>query len=463
MVDAVPEELKATVYRYALQDQPKNWRDPRCELVGLSTQSIERQQLVGSGAYAHVYKCQCTAAEKTKDGGVKVRRKTKAVKVLHQETEVAHTLVEVRILRNLQHCPQIIKLHDVLRNVAGEVNGLVFDYVRTMAKVEEQYLALKPNDVRYCMRQLLQGLDYCHSRAIMHRDIKPANLLIDPSNRRLVIIDFGQATFYMAEEKYRHVVGSIAYNAPELLLGAKHYHYAVDIWSAGRVFFNMLVPQAGYLLKAPPAKPQSLRQRKKLAANESTVKQRERKVTADRERQLRCLACKFGGDAIVRLVRRLKLPAEHISHWFDIVNKQAKTSRERSRSKRLDSEGEIDRTSPSSSPLSLQPLSWQDFVALAQTPTEADKKTKARRVANYLTLDAIDLLNNLLMLDPSMRITARDALQHRYFKPIESWPIVRDTGDVEGDGDCDSGGEEQYEIIEPPDSFSQLNSPWLAH
>lgn len=48
--------------------------------------------------------------------------------------------------------------------------------------------------------QLLQALDFTHSKGIMHRDIKPANVLIDHGKRQLKLIDWGLADFYFPGE-----------------------------------------------------------------------------------------------------------------------------------------------------------------------------------------------------------------------------------------------------------------------
>lgn len=43
------------------------------------------------------------------------------------------------------------------------------------------------------MRQLLQGLAYCHAHNVLHRDLKPQNLLINNYKMQLKLADFGLA------------------------------------------------------------------------------------------------------------------------------------------------------------------------------------------------------------------------------------------------------------------------------
>ena len=57
-------------------------------------------------------------------------------------------------------------------------------------------------DIRYYMFEILKALDFCHSKGIMHRDVKPHNIMIDHTNRKLRLIDWGLAEFYHAEWEY---------------------------------------------------------------------------------------------------------------------------------------------------------------------------------------------------------------------------------------------------------------------
>lgn len=69
------------------------------------------------------------------------------------------------------------------------------------------------------LKQLLEGILYCHQRRIMHRDLKPSNILIN-QEYDIKVADFGLArTFGLPLKTYTHEVVTLWYRAPEIILG----------------------------------------------------------------------------------------------------------------------------------------------------------------------------------------------------------------------------------------------------
>ncbi|XP_069507970.1 mitogen-activated protein kinase 7 isoform X2 [Ambystoma mexicanum] len=98
--------------------------------------------------------------------------------------------------------------------------------------------------VRYFLYQLLRGLKYIHSANVIHRDLKPSNLLIN-ENCELKVGDFGMARGLCTKpDEYKYFmteyVATRWYRAPELMLSLHEYTQAIDMWSVGCIFAEML-------------------------------------------------------------------------------------------------------------------------------------------------------------------------------------------------------------------------------
>lgn len=159
-------------------------------------------------------------------------------------------LREIQILKDCSH-RNIVALHEVVLNDAAardrrqpiEAMFLVLEFVEHDLKsiledMPEPFLA---SEVKTLLRQLVAGVAYLHEHWILHRDLKTSNLLLN-NRGQLKIADFGMARYVgdPAPPKLTQLVVTLWYRAPELLLGAPAYGAAVDLWSVGCIFGELL-------------------------------------------------------------------------------------------------------------------------------------------------------------------------------------------------------------------------------
>jgi serine/threonine protein kinase len=128
------------------------------------------------------------------------------------------------------------KIYIVLEYVTG---GELFDKIVHQTR-------LKEDESRKYFQQLIDAVDYCHSRNVYHRDLKPENLLVD-ANGNLKISDFGLSALPQqcrADGLLHTTCGTPNYVAPEVI-NDKGYHGATaDLWSCGVILYVLM---AGYL------------------------------------------------------------------------------------------------------------------------------------------------------------------------------------------------------------------------
>ena len=88
--------------------------------------------------------------------------------------------------------------------------------------------------------QIVDALEYCHSRHIYHRDIKLNNILIkNLDSLEIVVIDFGFAT--QQETILTDYPGSPRYASPELISGIPYRGEKSDVWATGVLLYYLLI------------------------------------------------------------------------------------------------------------------------------------------------------------------------------------------------------------------------------
>uniref|UniRef100_A0A8B9RLU9 cyclin-dependent kinase n=1 Tax=Astyanax mexicanus TaxID=7994 RepID=A0A8B9RLU9_ASTMX len=151
------------------------------------------------------------------------------------------SLREINTILKAQHT-NIVTVREIVVGSNMDKIYIVMNYVEHDLKslMETMKQPFLPGEVKTLMIQLLRGVRHLHDNWILHRDLKTSNLLLSHKGI-LKIGDFGLAREYGSPLKpYTPVVVTLWYRSPDLLLGAKEYSTAVDMWSVGCIFGELL-------------------------------------------------------------------------------------------------------------------------------------------------------------------------------------------------------------------------------
>lgn len=197
----------------------------------------EKLRLLGEGTFGVV-----SLARSTRTSELVAVKK---VRLGHYRDGVSVTaLREIKLLQEVRH-PNVIHLVDVFASGGGTSLNLVLEYCLTdlEAIIRDRSLILSPADVKGMMRMLLAGTAALHEAWILHRDLKPGNVLLG-CDGELKLADLGLAKTHAAAPDpggMTHQVITRWYRPPELLYGARAYGTAVDMWSIGCIFAELLL------------------------------------------------------------------------------------------------------------------------------------------------------------------------------------------------------------------------------
>jgi mitogen-activated protein kinase 1/3 len=234
---------------------------------------------IGSGSYGYVVE----AIQKSSGKKVAIKRLNK---IFEDVVDCKRILREVTLLRKLNH-PNLVNIIEILEArdpKTFDTLYVVLEYAQSdLKKLLKSPIHLELVHIQTLVYNILVGLKYIHTADVLHRDLKPANVLIN-EDCSVKICDFGLArsiegiesahskdepedvdenitknsttkpkvgnpkmvksgglikTKNMKRELTGHVV-TRWYRAPELILLEKDYTYAIDTWSLGCIFAELL-------------------------------------------------------------------------------------------------------------------------------------------------------------------------------------------------------------------------------
>ncbi|MCJ1314069.1 TFIIH complex serine/threonine-protein kinase subunit kin28 [Agyrium rufum] len=203
-------------------------------------QKYIKDKKVGEGTYAIVYLGHLRTDPKSLVAIKKIK-----VNEQFRDGLSNDAIREVKFLQELSH-PNIIALHSVFSSKNQNLN-LVLEYLPLgdleMLIKDVDGVRYGTADIKAWIGMLGRAVWFCHENFVLHRDIKPNNLLI-AADGEVKLADFGLARSF--SDPYRamtHQVITRWYRPPELLYGARYYSGAVDVWSVGLVFAELVIRQ----------------------------------------------------------------------------------------------------------------------------------------------------------------------------------------------------------------------------
>lgn len=229
----INQEKSVKKYESSLRISPntvKNIGISRCR----SVENYTCLNHIEEGSYGIVYR-----AKNKETGEVVALKKLK----LDQEKNgfPITSLREIRTLFALEH-PNIVNIREIVVGESLTQIYIVMDFVDHDLKslMEDMTQNFLQSEVKTLMQQLLSATEHMHGKWILHRDLKTSNLLM--TNRGMIkIADFGLSRYHGdPAPPMTQLIVTLWYRSPEILLGTHEYGTAVDMWSIGCIFAELL-------------------------------------------------------------------------------------------------------------------------------------------------------------------------------------------------------------------------------
>ncbi|CAD8177489.1 unnamed protein product [Paramecium octaurelia] len=133
---------------------------------------------------------------------------------------------------------QIVRIFDFFQY--NEFWILVMELgTQDLYKFIQQKQQLPIQQLGQVLKQITKSIAFLHDNQLIHRDIKPENYILIGDEYKL--IDFGLVTTQFRQKTTN--VGTVLYQAPELITNQNNYTQTIDIWSLGCLFYEILSGQ----------------------------------------------------------------------------------------------------------------------------------------------------------------------------------------------------------------------------
>lgn len=193
----------------------------------------ELRRLLGEGGFGQVYEAWDAKLQRS----IAIKRLKPALLADHSD----NLLDEARLAASLRH-PAFVKIFSIDGD-AGQ-QSIIMEYVDGSTLRQSTHSRRLPEaEVLDIVRQVADAMEEAHAAKLIHGDIKPSNLMLEASGM-VRIMDFGLARKIDPQSTESVVFneetqGTIAYLAPELLMGARPGERS-DVYALGMVMYELL-------------------------------------------------------------------------------------------------------------------------------------------------------------------------------------------------------------------------------
>lgn len=194
------------------------------------------QRIIGQGSFGVVYQAMVMETKET----VAIKKVLQDRRFKNRELQIMQKLKHPDVV-DLKHCfyskgdkRDEVFLNLVMEYIPETLHRTIRDHAKVDQKVDHFY-------IKMYMYQLCRSIAYIHSLGVCHRDIKPQNVLLNKATRKISLCDFGSAKILVEGQPNVAYICSRYYRAPELVFEATQYTTAIDIWSLGCVFGEMML------------------------------------------------------------------------------------------------------------------------------------------------------------------------------------------------------------------------------
>jgi len=201
---------------------------------------LELVNMLGSGSHGSVAAVRWSKSLTTKRTLFALK---KVSGVFEDPVMALRTIREIRLLSHFQH-PNVISIQAA--TLHGPDAFIRLPLLEADLGACLRHEMLEETMIKKIFYQVMCGLLCLHNAHVTHRDLKPHNVLVS-SDGSVKIADLGMARSMDvpkdaedAPELTEYVV-TRWYRAPEVVLTATRYSYAMDIWAAGCILGEMIV------------------------------------------------------------------------------------------------------------------------------------------------------------------------------------------------------------------------------